>query len=65
MTKRPHKTQKTQLNLQELVVVTFAEDMEQARDYESLLKTNDIPTLVKEEDDDIDEFDEEFFDEDF
>ena len=107
MTKRPHKTQKTQVKLQELVVVTFAEDMEQAKDYESLLKTNDIPTLVKEhheskeegsggiavmvpedyldeahviiesqdayddfydlalDDEDVDEFDDDFFNEDF
>ena len=48
MAKRPEKIQKYQINLKELVVVTFAEDIEQAKDYESLLKTNDIPTMIKE-----------------
>lgn len=32
----------------EMVIVTFTEDMEQAREYETLLKNNDIPAMVKE-----------------
>lgn len=31
----------------ELVVVTFAEDMEQAKEYESLLEANGIPAVIK------------------
>lgn len=49
MGKRPLKTQKTQSKPHELVVVTLAANPEQARDYETLLKTNDIPTIVKEQ----------------
>lgn len=49
MAKRSHRTQKSQTKLQELVIVTFAEDSEQARDYETLLKVNDIPTIIKEQ----------------
>lgn len=52
MTKRSHKTQKTQTKLQELVTVTFAEDSKQARDYETLLKVNDIPAIIKEQNQD-------------
>ncbi|MHC4103819.1 MAG: hypothetical protein ACYSR9_02675 [Planctomycetota bacterium] len=50
MAKRPQKTGKSQTNLQELVIVAFAGDWEQAKDYETLLKTNDIPVVIKEED---------------
>ena len=50
MAKRTSKAQKSQPELQEFVVVTFAEDLEQARDYETLLKTNDIPATIKEQD---------------
>ena len=49
MAKRPKKTQKSQLKPQEFVVVTFAENMEQARDYETLLKTDNIPAVIKEQ----------------
>ena len=49
MAKRPQKTQKSQIKLQELVTVTFAEDMDQAKEYEALLKSNDIPTIIKEQ----------------
>ena len=48
MAKRSKKNQKTQANLEELVIVTFAEDLEHARDYETLLKNNDIPAIIKE-----------------
>ncbi len=50
MAKRSQKAQKSQPELQEFVVVTFAKDLEQARDYETLLKTNDIPATIKEQD---------------
>jgi len=53
MAKRTPKTQKspTPANLKELVTVTFVEDTEQAKDYETLLKTNDIPAIIKEQND--------------
>jgi hypothetical protein len=49
MAKRSSRTQKSQTKLQELVTVAFAEDMDQARDYEALLKSNDIPAIIKEQ----------------
>lgn len=50
MAKRSKKTQKTQSYLQGLVVVALTKDMEQAREYETLLKVNDIPAVVVEPD---------------
>ncbi len=50
MAKRFKKTQKAKGNLQGLVVVTLAKDMEQAREYETLLKVNDIPVVINETD---------------
>lgn len=50
MAKRSKKTQKAKGNLQGLVVVTLTKDMEQAREYETLLRVNDIPVVVKETD---------------
>ena len=49
MTRRPKKNQKSQAKLQDLVVVTFAEGLEQAKDYETLLKNNDIPAMIREQ----------------
>jgi len=49
MAKRPKKTQNSQAKLQEFVVVAFADDTEQAKDYEALLKNNDIPAVVREQ----------------
>jgi hypothetical protein len=46
MAKRTPKTRKKKH--QEFVVVAYAEDLEQARNYEALLKNNDIETIVKE-----------------
>ena len=46
MAKRTPKTRKKEH--QEFVVVAYAEDLEQARNYEALLKNNDIETIVKE-----------------
>ena len=52
MVKRSPRSQKGQARVQELVVVAFADDMEQARDYETLLKNNDIPAIIREQRDD-------------
>ena len=49
MAKRRQKTQKSQTTLHELVIVTFAENLAQAKDYETLLKINDIPAIIKEQ----------------
>jgi len=49
MAKRSQKTRRSQTKPQEFVVVAFAEDLEQAREYETLLKNNDIPAVVKEQ----------------
>jgi len=50
MAKHRRKTQKSQAKLQELATVAFTEDAEQARDYETLLKNNDIPVIIEEQD---------------
>jgi len=50
MAKRPRKAQKSEAEVQEFVVVTFADDLEQAKEYETLLKTNDIPATIREQD---------------
>ena len=49
MAKRYKKNQKSQTKLQDFVVVTFIDDLEQAKEYESLLKTNDIPAVINEQ----------------
>jgi hypothetical protein len=48
MTKRPKKNHKSQAKLEGYVVVVFAEDSEQAREYTSLLESNDIPAVISE-----------------
>ena len=48
MAKRSKKFQKQQNKLEGYVVVVFAENMEQARDYKTLLDANDIPTIINE-----------------
>ena len=48
MAKRSKKFQKPQDKLEGYVVVAFAENMEQARDYKTLLDANDIPTIINE-----------------
>ena len=50
MARRPKKTQKTQAKLQDFVIVTFAEDLEQAKEREALLRNNDIPAIVRQQD---------------
>lgn len=49
MAKHSKKNQKLRAKLQDFVVVTFAEDMERARDCETLLKTYDIPVVISEQ----------------
>jgi hypothetical protein len=49
MEKRAKKDQKSQAKLKDFVVVTFVEDAEQAKEYETLLKSNDIPALIREQ----------------
>jgi hypothetical protein len=49
MAKRSRKNHKSQAKLQGFVVVAFAKDLEQAREYESLLKVNDIPVVINQE----------------
>jgi hypothetical protein len=47
MAKRPKKPQCSRTKPQEFVVVASTEDLEQAREYEALLKNNHIPACVK------------------
>ena len=49
MKKRPKKTQNLQSELQDFVVVAFAKDIEQAKDYETLLKNDGIPVAIIEQ----------------
>lgn len=48
MEERSDKPQDSQAKLKDLVVVTFLDDMDQAREYESLLRVNDIPVVIRE-----------------
>lgn len=48
MAKR-RKNKKAQTDLKELVVVAYTEDIDQAKDYETLLKNNEIPILIKQQ----------------
>lgn len=50
MTKR-RKNKKSQTDLKELVVIAYAEDLEHAKDYETLLKNNEIPVMIKQRED--------------
>jgi len=50
MAKRSKKTQKSRAKLHDLVIVAFAEDWEQAKDREALLRNNDIPAVVRQQD---------------
>ena len=50
MAKRSKKGHKSQAKLEGFVVVAFAEDMEQAREFKALLEANDIPTTMSEQD---------------
>jgi len=50
MAKHRKRTRKSQTRLQELAAVAFTEDAELARDYETLLKNNEIPVVIREQD---------------
>lgn len=43
------RNDKSQAKVKDMVVVTVVEDGEQAREYETLLRLNDIPAMVKEQ----------------
>ena len=47
---RQRKNKKAQTDLKELVIIAFADDLEQAKDYETLLKNNEIPAMIKQQD---------------
>jgi hypothetical protein len=49
MDKHPRKGNKGNVRLKEYVVVAFVDDMEQAKEYETLLRLNDIPATIKEQ----------------
>jgi len=49
MVKRSKKTQKMQSKLQGFVVAALTKNLEQAREYETLLKVNDIPAIITEQ----------------
>jgi len=49
MKRRTDKTGKSQAKLKDMVVVAVVDEMEQAREYETLLRLNDIPALMKEQ----------------
>ena len=51
MAKRSKKNQKSHAHLEGYVVVAFAEDMDQAHEYKTLLEANDIPATISEHDD--------------
>jgi hypothetical protein len=51
MAKKTGKKEKTKEKLQGFVIVTFADDFDHASDYESLLKDNDIPAVIRKEED--------------
>jgi len=53
MAKRSRKTQKSKPrnNLKGYVTVALVEDTEQAKDYETLLKNEDVPVVIREQKD--------------
>ena len=51
MHSRPNRGGKGHTKVKELVVVTFADDMDQASEYETLLRLNDIPAVVRQHED--------------
>jgi hypothetical protein len=49
MAKRSKKGQRSQAKLQGYVVVAFADDLEQAREFKSLLEVNDVSAIISEQ----------------
>jgi len=48
MAKRPRKTQKTRTEPEGYVIAAFADSGEQAKEYETLLKSENIPVAIKQ-----------------
>jgi hypothetical protein len=49
MARKSRKNQKSQSNVEGYVVVAFAEDFDQAMEYKTLLDSNDVPSIVSEQ----------------
>ncbi|HNS19726.1 MAG TPA: hypothetical protein PKH24_04465 [Sedimentisphaerales bacterium] len=49
MNRHPRKSGKGHTKVSELVAVAFLDEMDQAREYETLLRLNDIPAVIKEQ----------------
>ncbi len=49
MNKHPKKGNRGNSRVKEYVVVAYVDDMEQAREYETLLRLNDIPAVIWEQ----------------
>lgn len=49
MGKPMNNKEKGQAKLKDLVALTLLSDVDQAREYETLLKLNDIPAIIKEQ----------------
>lgn len=50
MAKHSQKGRRPRTKVQELVTVAFADSADQAKDYEAILKSNDIPVIIREQD---------------
>jgi len=50
MAKHSQKGRRPRTKVQELVTVAFADSADQAKDYETILESNDIPVIIKEQD---------------
>ncbi len=50
MAKHSQKGRRPRTKVQELVTVAFADSADQAKDYEAVLKSNDIPVIIREQD---------------
>jgi hypothetical protein len=55
MTKRTRKSGKTQSSTKELVVVAAANSMDEAKDYEAILRNNKIKAVIKQQQDEFTE----------
>jgi len=49
MAKFYKKNDENEADLQDLVTITFVEEWEQAKDFEAMLKANDIPAALQEQ----------------
>ncbi len=49
MAKRSKKGHRSQAKMQGYVVVTLAENLEQAREYKTLLEVNDVSAIINEQ----------------